>query len=437
MITTVEAIAKQARDAALKLANASAESRNKALSQIAKELDENKPEIITHNKRDVKPAERYGMSKVLIKRLMFDESKIDESIRGIHAVIKLDDPIGKTLHCIEMDTNLDLYKVTCPLGVIGAIFESRPDALIQIASLCLKSGNAVILKGGSESTNTNRILIKIIENALGNMKEIPCNTIQLVETREDVKEILKLHDHIDLLIPRGSGALIKHIQENTRIPVLGHAQGICHGYVDSEADIEIAINICYDAKVQYPAVCNAMETLLVHKDIAREFLPLMMRKYEDANVELRGDTETRKILPNISNASEEEWPTEYNDLILSIKIVNSVQDAIAHINTYGSHHTDMIITSNDITARVFLDAVDSAVVLQNASTRFSDGYRFGLGSEVGISTNKIHARGPVGLEGLTIYKYIVIGKGQIVTTYTGKNAKQFSHINLEKVWKSS
>ena len=407
------------------------------MSRIAKELDENKSEIITHNKRDVETAEKSGVPSVLIKRLIFDESKIDESIRGIHAVIKLDDPIGKTLHCTEMDTNLDLYKVTCPTGVIGAIFESRPDALIQIASLCLKSGNAVILKGGSESTNTNRILVKIIAIALGNVKEIPRNTIQLVETRDDVREILKLHDYIDLLIPRGSGALIKHIQENTKIPVLGHAQGICHGYVDSEANIEMAINICYDAKVQYPAVCNAVETLLVHKDIAREFLSLMMRKYEDANVELRGDTETRKILPNISNASEEEWSTEYNDLILSVKIVNSVQDAIVHINTYGSHHTDMIITSNAMTARVFLDAVDSAVVLQNASTRFSDGYRFGLGSEVGISTNKIHARGPVGLEGLTIYKYIVIGKGQIVATYTGKNAKQFTHINLEKVWKSS
>ncbi len=430
-------IAKQAKEAALKLANASAELKNRALLLIAEEIDRNRAAIMEQNAKDIEFAKKEKLSGSLIKRLMLDDPKIDEVVKSIRSVTKLEDPIGKTLLCTELDGGLELYKVVCPTGVIGSIFESRPDALIQISSLCLKSGNAVILKGGSESANTNRLLVELMKNIVAKLKEIPENAIQLIETHEDVKEILKLHDYIDLLIPRGSGSLVRYIQDHTKIPVLGHADGICHGYVDSEADIEMAVNICYDAKVQYPAVCNAMETLLVHKDVASEFLPVMARRYEEAKVELRGDPETKKFLPNIKDATDEDWSTEYNDLILSIKIVNSVQEAIDRINQYGSGHTDMIITSNEAIARLFVNSVDSAVVLRNASTRFSDGYRFGFGAEVGISTNKIHARGPVGLEGLTIYKYIVLGNGQVVSTYTGKHPKPFTHRALDKVWKSS
>ena len=430
-------IAKQAKAAALKLANASAELKNRSLLLIAEEIDRNRAAIMEQNAKDIEFAKKEKLSGALIKRLMLDAPKIDEVVKSIRSVTKLEDPIGKTLLCTELDGGLELYKVVCPTGVIGSIFESRPDALIQISSLCLKSGNAVILKGGSESANTNRLLVELIKNILTKLKEIPENAIQLIETHEDVKEILKLHDYIDLLIPRGSDSLVRYIQDNTKIPVLGHAEGICHGYVDSEADVEMAVSICYDAKVQYPAVCNAMETLLVHKDVAPEFLPVMARRYEEAKVELRGDSGTKKLLPNIKDATDEDWSTEYNDLILSIKIVNSVQEAIDHINQYGSGHTDMITTSNEATARLFVNSVDSAVVLRNASTRFSDGYRFGFGAEVGISTNKIHARGPVGLEGLTIYKYIVLGNGQVVSTYTGKHPKPFTHRALDKVWKSS
>jgi glutamate-5-semialdehyde dehydrogenase len=429
-------IAMQAKETALKLANISTETKDNALLLIADELDNRRTDIMDQNVKDIELAKKENLPTSLIKRLTMDEPKIDEVIQSIKSVTKLEDPVGKTLLCTELDEGLDLYKVVCPIGVIGVIFESRPDALLQISSLCLKSGNAVILKGGSESANTNRILTELIRNALAK-KGIPENSIQLIETREDVKEVLKLYDYIDLLIPRGSNSLVRYIQENTKIPVLGHADGICHGYVDLEADLDIAVNVCYDAKVQYPAVCNAMETLLVHKDIAAKFLPVIAKRYEAAKVELRGDAATKKFLPDIKDATADDWVTEYNDLILSIKIVDSLQEAIDHINQYGSGHTDMIITSNEDAAKHFLNSVDSAVVLRNASTRFSDGYRFGFGAEVGISTNKIHARGPVGLEGLTIYKYIVIGKGQTVSTYTGEHPKPFTHKSLSKLWKGS
>ena len=336
-----------------------------------------------------------------------------------------------------MDQGLELFKVSCPIGVIGAIFESRPDALVQISSLCLKSGNAVILKGGSEAKKTNQFLSELIREKIDQSSVIPKDSIQLIDTRADVKKLLELDEYVDLIIPRGSSSLVKFIKDNSKIPVLGHTEGICHEYVDKDADLNMAIEICYDAKVQYPAVCNAMETLLVHKDITKQFLPMIAKKYEEEKIELRGDTETRKILPKTKKASEKDWRTEYLDLILSIKIVESLQEAIDHINYYGSHHTDGIVTNNDAAAHKFLKEVDSAVVLHNASTRFSDGYRFGFGAEVGISTEKIHARGPMGLDGLVSYKYIIKGNGQIVSSYMGKNAKQFTHKSQNKVWNSA
>lgn len=419
--------ATEAKKASIKLATVSTEEKNKALNQIALALERNKEEIIKENKKDLEEAEKNNLSKPLLKRLKLDEIKINELIKGIKDLIKVEDPVGKTLTAKELDKNLELYKVTCPIGVIGIIFESRPDALVQIAALCLKSSNSVILKGGSEAKNSNKILFEIIKNATDK------GWIQLIETREEVKEILKLDKYINLLIPRGSNKFVKYIQENTKIPVLGHSEGICHVYVDKDADLDKAVKISYDAKCQYSAVCNAMETLVVHKDIAEKFLPLIQEKYNKANVELRGDEETLKIL-KIKKAAQEDWETEYTDLILSIKIVSNMEEAIEHINKYGSAHTDAIITEKKQTALKFLSLVDSSSVFWNASTRFSDGYRYGLGAEVGISTNKIHARGPVGLDGLVIYKYILVGNGQIVADYSGKQAKEFTHKKLDKKW---
>jgi glutamate-5-semialdehyde dehydrogenase len=276
-------------------------------------------------------------------------------------------------------------------------------------------------------------LTELIRKTVGRL-EIPEDSVQLVETRDDVSELLKLDEYVDLLVPRGSSSLVKYVKSNSKIPVLGHAEGICHEYVDAEADLEMAVDICYDAKVQYPAVCNAMNALLVHRDVAPAFLPRMNERYEEAHVELRGDERTRKIIPRAKEVSETDWSTEYLDLILNIRVVDSLEQAIAHINHYSSHHTDGIITENEGNARRFLSEVDSSVVVHNASTRFSDGYRFGFGAEVGISTGKIHARGPVGLDGLVTHKYIVAGTGQVVSSYVGERAKPFTHRALTKSW---
>ncbi len=430
-------IAKRARSAALKMSNVSTDKKNQAILEIAKEINKVRLKLQEINESDVNVATKNRLQASLLKRLKLSDSKIDDIIKGLESLADLEDPVGKTLYSIEMDQGLELFKVSCPIGVIGAIFESRPDALVQISSLCLKSGNAVILKGGSEAKRTNQFLSELIREKISQSSVIPKDSIQLIDTRADVKKLLELDEYVDLIIPRGSSSLVKFIKDNSKIPVLGHTEGICHEYVDKDADLNMAIEICYDAKIQYPAVCNAMETLLVHKDIAKQFLPMIAKKYEAEKIELRGDTKTRKILPKIKKASEKDWRTEYLDLILSIKIVESLQEAIDHINYYGSHHTDGIITNNEDSARKFLNEVDSAVVLHNASTRFSDGYRFGFGAEVGISTEKIHARGPMGLDGLVSYKYIIKGNGQIVSSYMGKNAKQFTHKSQNKIWNSA
>lgn len=420
--------AKKAKQASIILASAKTKIKNRALENIAIAIRKNRNNIIKENKKDIIEAKKSNLNESLIKRLILNNKKINEIISMLRDVIKLEDPVGKITEKIELDNNLILSKITVPIGLIGAIFESRPDATVQISSLCIKSGNAVILKGGSEASNTNNILVKIIRVAL-KKAGISEESVQLIETREQVKELLKLHNLIDLLIPRGSNKFVKYIQENTKILVLGHSEGICHVYIDKDADIKKALSICYDSKCQYAAVCNAMETLLVHKSVANKFLPLMVKKFKKANVELRGDKDTLKIT-NIKKAEDKDWSTEYNDLILSIKIVKNVDEAIQHINQYGSKHTDAIVTENQKTAEKFIGLVDSSSVMHNCSTRFSDGFRYGKGAEVGVSTAKIHARGPVGLEGLVIYKYVLVGKGHIVKDYADKK-KKFIHKRIK------
>ena len=344
-------VAQRARSAALKMGNLSSKTKDKAILAIAEEIERKRNQLKAVNSEDVEEARKEGLATPLVKRLKLDDPKIDDMIRGLRSLAKLEDPVGKTLLAIEMNQGLELYKVTCPIGVIGAIFESRPDALLQISTLCLKSGNAVILKGGTEAARTNQFLTELIRKAIGRFNEVPQDSVQLVETREDIARLLKLDEYVDLLIPRGSGSLVQYIKENSKIPVLGHTEGICHEYIDANADLDMAVEICYDAKVQYPAVCNAMETLLVHRSIAEKFLPIMAERYEAAKVELRGDAKAREILPGIKEATEEDWRTEYLDLILSIKVVDSLQEAVDHINYYGSHHTDAIVTQNEENAK--------------------------------------------------------------------------------------
>ncbi len=419
-------IAQLAKEASIKLAVLSVNVKNKALIEIAKSIKNNSKSIIAANKKDLEEAKKSKLSQILIKRLEIDKDKINEMVTGINTVVKLEDPVGKLISQVEMDDDLMLYQVTCPIGVIGAIFESRPDAIPQISSLCIKSGNAVILKGGSEAKNTNKFLFNLISETSKENK-IPDGTVQLLETREDVAQMLKLNDWVNLIIPRGSNKFVGYVQTHTKIPVLGHSEGICHVFVDKSADIKKAIDICFDAKCQYPAACNAMETMLVHKDIAKKFLPLIVKKFKEAKVEIRGEDKTMQIIKGINKASEKDWSTEYNELILSVKVVDNLNDAINHINKYSSKHTDSIITENKNSATTFMRLVDSSSVMWNASTRFADGFRYGKGAEIGISTAKIHSRGPVGLEGLVIYKYKLVGTGQVVKDYIGKSAKKFTH----------
>lgn len=425
---SITELAKSAKNASITFAAVNTETKNHALSEIGKALRQNSKAIVAANQHDLAEAQKNNLAAPLLKRLKFDESKIEQVIAGIESLIKLEDPVGKTLAATELDKGLELYKVTCPIGVIGIVFESRPDALVQISTLCLKSGNAVLLKGGSEAAKTNRILTETISHT-GKKAGLPDGWIQLLETREDVAAMLALDEYIDLVIPRGSNEFVRYIMNNTNIPVLGHADGICHVYVDSEADIDMAVKIVVDSKCQYVAVCNAAETLLVDKKIAEKFLPKAQAELDKNGCKLRGCEKTAAII-DVEPASEKDWSTEYLDYIISIKVVDGLDEAITHINKYGSGHTDSIVTANKEKAEKFMSLVDSADVLWNCSTRFSDGYRYGLGAEVGISTNKIHARGPVGLEGLVIYKYKLIGTGQIVAEYSGQHAKKFTHRKL-------
>ena len=431
--STITARAEAAKTASLRLAAAKTETKNAALTAIAKALDQRRADILAANEQDLATAEKANLAAPLLKRLKFDEAKLADVCAGIHSLIGLDDPVGRTLSAIELDTGLELYKVSCPIGVIGVVFESRPDALVQISTLCLKSGDAVLLKGGSEAAQTNRILAEIIAEAT-EAASLPAGWIQLLETRQDVAEMLALDEHIDLIIPRGSNEFVRYIMNNTNVPVLGHADGICHVYIDADAEMDMAVDIAVDSKCQYVAVCNAAETLLVDANIAGEFLPEAKIALKARNVRLLGCEQTSAII-DVEPASEADSSTEYLDYTLSIKVLDGLDAAIDHINRYGSGHTDAIVTSDRDKAEKFMAQVDSADVLWNCSTRFSDGYRYGLGAEVGISTNKIHARGPVGMEGLLIYKWRLVGNGHIVSDYASTNAKKFTHKKLNRDFK--
>lgn len=410
-------IAKNAKIASLKVAELDTNIKNQALKNIAQMLEEHKSEIFEANAQDLEEAktlvETCEISQSAYNRLKLDENKMRDMIQGVKDIANLDDPIGKVLLKRQLDEDLILKKISCPIGVLGIIFEARPDVISQISSLAIKSSNAVILKGGKESKNTNKKILAVINSALEKTNGFPQNVIQQVFSREDVAQMLKCDQYINLIIPRGGNNLVKYIKSNTSIPVLGHASGICHIFVDKSADINMASKIVVDAKTQYPSACNAVETLLIHKDFPKKDELLASLQLNEI-----------KLVPN-----PESWETEYGETTLSVKTVNSLEEAIEHINTYGSGHTDSIITNDLTNAEKFMNNVDSAGVYLNASTRFADGFRYGFGAEVGISTNKTHARGPVGLEGLTIYKYKLYGNGQIVDDYA-KGKKSFHHKDL-------
>ncbi|MFW6458586.1 MAG: glutamate-5-semialdehyde dehydrogenase [Halodesulfurarchaeum sp.] len=423
-----------AEEAALTLANTSTKTRGEGLRAIADAIHDQEAAILEANGRDVAEAEDMleagEYSQALVDRLKLDATKLQSIAEMVRSVADQEDPLGKTLEARELDDGLELYKVAVPIGVIGTVFESRPDALVQIAALSLKSGNSVILKGGSEALHSNRALFEVIEEATTGIAD---GWVQLIEAHEEVDRVLELEESIDLLMPRGSTEFVRYIQENTKIPVLGHTEGVCHVFVDDRADLEMAEDVVYDAKVQYPAVCNAVETLLVHEAVAESFLPGMVERYESAGVTVRGDERIREIV-DVDPATPEDWASEYGDLVISIKIVEDVTEAVDHVNTFGSKHTESILTEDADRAATFMQGVDASSVFHNASTRFADGFRYGLGAEVGISTGKIHARGPVGLEGLTTTKYYLEGDGQLVASYVGDDATPFSHEEFDGEW---
>lgn len=409
------------------LAATTNEQRNAALEAIAVALEEKQAEIFQANAQDLAAADENGVTGATKKRLKFDENKLRDCIAGLRQLQTLPDPLGKTLLARELDEGLTLTRMSVPIGVIGVIFEARPDALVQIASLCIKSGNCAILKGGKETTYTNRVLFQIIKDcaiAAG----LPGSALLQAEQHNEIDELLQCDQDVDLLIPRGSNKFVRYIMDNTKIPVMGHSSGVCHIYVDADADQALALPILVDAKTQYAAACNAVETVLVHQKIAAEFLPKMADAFAKAGVIVRGTKEVSEYIP-VDVIADDAFGIEYGDLIVSVKLVENIQEAVAHINQYGSHHTDCILTTNDEAAAYFIQMVDSAGVYRNCSTRFADGFRYGFGAEVGISTGKIHARGPVGLEGLVTYKYKLIGEGQIVGDYA-KGIKQFHHKDL-------
>jgi len=429
-------LARQTRQAARRLAALSAADRNQAIESVAAALAAAAPKILAANAADCEAAQAEGIAPALYARLKLSETKLQGAIAGVQDVGRLPNPVGTVQIQRQLDTGLVLKRITCPLGVLGVIFEARPDAVMQIASLAIKSGNGVILKGGKEAVRSCSALVQAIHQGLTRTAVDPA-VVQLLTTREETRALLQLDRDVDLIIPRGSNSFVRFVQENTRIPVLGHADGICHLYVDRAAAVEKAVAIAVDAKTQYPAACNAIETLLVHTNIAPAFLPAVATALQAHQVELRCDEHSQQILSQtastaqLQSATEADWSTEYSDLILAIKIVLSLDEAIEHINTYGSRHTDAIATEDAQAAAIFLSQVDTAGVYHNCSTRFADGFRYGFGAEVGISTQKMPPRGPVGLEGLVTYKYQIVGDGHIAATYSGPNARAFIHKDIE------
>ncbi|MCD6406444.1 glutamate-5-semialdehyde dehydrogenase [Candidatus Aerophobetes bacterium] len=407
-------MAKKAKKASKVLATLPSEEKNKALEEMALAIEKNTEKIKEENAKDIQEAKEKGLSSALIDRLALTDKRIASLSKSLRQIISLEDPVGKIESMWKRPNGLFVGKMVVPLGVIGIIYESRPNVTVDAASLCLKAGNAVLLRGGSEAIRSNCILVDILNEALKKTK-VPPESIQLVRTtsREAVMQMLKLDEYIDVIIPRGGESLIRAVVENSTIPVIKHYKGVCHVFVEREADLKMAEEICFNAKVQRPGVCNAMETLLVDKEIAKSFLPKMIERFKEAKVEIRGDEKVREIVPDVKPATEEDWFTEYLDLILSVKVVDGLEEAIEHINYYGSHHSDAIVTNNYSKAKKFLQEVDSAAVYVNASTRFTDGGEFGMGAEIGISTQKLHARGPMGIKELTSYKFIILGEGQI------------------------
>ena len=422
-------LAQRSRLSFYQISVSAVDTRNAALLHLAELLEQEKAAVFSANQKDLENAKNEQLAPPLLHRLAFGEEKLAQVVRGLQALAAMEDPLGQTLMATEITQGLNLYKVTSPIGVIGVIFESRPDALIQISSLCIKSGNSVLLKGGREALGTNQILTELVRRALSE-SSLPADSAQLLETREDVAEMLKEDTLIDLIIPRGSNSFVRYIMDHSRIPVLGHSDGICHVYIDRDADPETALRVAVDSKVQNVSVCNAMETLLIHDEIAPLILPRLYSLLTSKKVTIRGDASVCRIIP-CEPASEEDWSTEYLDYILSVRIVPSLHEAINHINRFGSHHTDCIVTTNEQNASVFMKQVDSAGVYWNVSTRFADGFVYGLGAEVGIATGKLHARGPMGLEGLTTYKYKLIGSGQTMEDMK-KGLRVYTHRKLNE-----
>ncbi len=435
--------AELAKKAATGLAAMPAEKRTNALNAMAQVIDENREEILEANKKDLLQAQKLvaekKISQSMFDRLKLDESKLNAIVNGIKQVASIPDPLGGVTLARELDDGLVLERVACPIGVVGVIFESRPDALPQIASLAVRSANAVLLKGGKEAEATLAALYKCLAEAL-DKEGFPPHSVTLLSTREDVAELLCADQFVDLIVPRGSNELVRHIQDNTRIPVLGHADGVCHLYVDKKADLPKALSLLIDGKTQYPSACNSIETVLVHADVAVEFLPVAVKELMGCGVEVRGDESSFQYLAKdsaaddksrelLKSASQADWSAEYCDLIVAVKTVNSLAEAIEHINKYGSRHTDCIVTEDKEAFEQFFSAVDSAGVYWNASTRFADGFRYGFGAEVGISTGKLHPRGPVGVDGLVTYKYKLVGDGHIVADYSS-GKKRFKHRDL-------
>jgi glutamate-5-semialdehyde dehydrogenase len=428
----VTSIAHSAREASRELAFLSGETRKASLLAIADALEKNSERILAANAQDCAAAEKLlstgEMTQALFSRLCIKESGIAEMATRVREVANLPDPLGKRLAATELDEGLILHKESCALGVIAVVFESRPDVVPQIASLALKSGNAVLLKGGAEAANSNESIVAVWRETLCRFSDVPQESIHLLQSRSDVMELLRLHREVDLLIPRGSKEFVAFMEQNSRIPILSHGEGICHVFVDRAADLSRAVRVTLDSKVQYPAACNSVETLLVHKDIAAAFLPRVVADLRRASVEVRGCPRVLALLPEakLVPAIEKDWSTEYSDLILSVKIVDTLGQCLEHIHRYGSRHTECIVTEDQAVADRFLQEVDAAGVFQNASTRFADGYRYGLGAEVGISNGKLHARGPMGIEGLTTYKYKLRGNGHIVAEYSS-GVRHFKH----------
>jgi glutamate-5-semialdehyde dehydrogenase len=426
----VDEAARAAKRASLDCAVLSRQVKDGALSEVAAALTQEAPRIFAANTEDIERARADSLPQPLLKRLRFDQRKLDEVVAGLHSLAALEDPVGRVLARRELAEGMLLEKVACPLGVIGMVFESRPDALVQIAGLCLKSGNAVLLKGGREARATNAILASTI-SAAGMKAGMPDSWLVNLETREDVDAMIRLSGLVDIIIPRGSNEFVRSIMARSAIPVMGHADGVCHVYVHADADTGMAVKVCLDSKTQYVAVCNAAETFLVDAACAERIIPPLALALNTAGVEIRGCPRVRDIV-SCAPADEEDWTAEYLDYIVSIKVVDGLEEAVRHINTYGSHHTDAIVSSSRQAAERFMAAVDSASVFWNASTRFADGYRYGLGAEVGISTSKLHARGPVGMEGLLIYKWKLYGSGDLVADFAeGRRAFAFRELGTD------